>query len=175
MWYHIGMSTISRKSQSNKEDYKMTKEARQAQSRVRKLAALLAIGLLASGVVFAEGVGTVGLWKLDWTASTGLNLRSLVDPADDLSVEAAQTNPLGFGGIVQSSGGPSNPGSSEGFLDTPENVWLFGDLRRDSPGDATGQRPLRLRGTAPQSDREPPERQPRQRARRGRRRTVRGA
>ena len=122
MWYHIGMLTISRKSQSNKEDYKMTKEARQAQSRVRKLAALLAIGLLASGVVFAEGVGTVGLWKLDWNASTGLNLRSLVDPADDLSVEAAQTNPLGFGGIVQSSGGPSNPGSSEGFLDTPENV-----------------------------------------------------
>ena len=122
MWYHIGMLTISRKSQSNKEDYKMTKEARQAQSRVRKLAALLAIGLLASGVVFAEGVGTVGLWKLDWDAATGLNLRSLVDPADDLSVEAAQTNPLGFGGIVQSSGGPSNPGSSEGFLDTPENV-----------------------------------------------------
>ena len=88
----------------------------------RKLVALLGVGLLACGVVFAEGVGTVGLWKLDWNAATGLNLRSLVNPADDLSVAYAASSPGTGSGIAQSSGGPSNPDMSEGFLDTVENV-----------------------------------------------------
>ena len=88
----------------------------------RKLVALLGVGLLACGVDFAEGVGTVGLWKLDWNAATGLNLRSLVNPADDLSVAYSATSPGSYSGIAESSGGPSNPDMSEGFLDTVENV-----------------------------------------------------
>ena len=90
--------------------------------RGRELGLLFAVGVLACGVVSAEGVGTVGLWKLDWNASTGLNLRSLVNPADDLSVEYSSTEPGAYSGSAESSGGPSNPDMSEGFLDTPENV-----------------------------------------------------
>ena len=51
MWYHIGMLTISRKSQSNKENEKMTKVTEQARfGGGRKLAALLAVAAASSAL-----------------------------------------------------------------------------------------------------------------------------
>ena len=101
---------------------KLQKEIVFGRCKLALAVCLVALAAVAHVGFAADDSGTVGLWKLDWHANTGVNLRSLVNPADDLSVEYASTNPQGYSGIANSSGGPSNPDLSEGFLDTPENV-----------------------------------------------------
>lgn len=81
------------------------------------------VACFAAGVWSAcaeDASSTAALWKLDWNEKTGMNLRSLVDPVDDLTI-ASGSGAKGSG-LTASSGGPSNPDTSEGFLDSIENV-----------------------------------------------------
>ena len=74
----------------------------------------VAIGLFVwAGSGFAE---TVGLWKLDHSATTGCNLRSLLNPTHDMLLSGSVTSAGSLGWEL-----PPNPDATAALLDTPNN------------------------------------------------------